>query len=92
MFRLYGYIPELKLIKKDNNEEKIIDAIAKYIHKVDHIQFTIIYNDGSSDTAYKIILSDKDFMDYIQEYVTTKKPLTRRLKKWVYTSYLKMVM
>jgi hypothetical protein len=31
-------------------------------------------------------------MDYIQEYVTTKKPLTRRLKKWVYTSYLKMVM
>ena len=81
MYKLYGYIPELKLIKKDNNEEKIIDAIAKYIHKVEHIQFTIVYNDGLGDLAYKIILSDKDFMDYIQEYVKNNKPLTRRLKK-----------
>ena len=81
MYKLYGYIPELKLIKKDNNEEKIIDAIAKYIHKVEHIQFTIVYNDGLGDLAYKIILSDKDFMDYIQEYVINNKPLTRKKVK-----------
>lgn len=81
MYKLYGYIPDLKLIKKDTNEEKIIDTIAKYIHKVEHIQFTIVYNDGLGDLAYKIILSDKDFMDYVQEYVVNNRPLTRRKRK-----------
>lgn len=77
MFKLYGYVPELKLIKTDKNEEKIIDTLAKLIHKVDRIQFMVV-----SITEYgpyvRTILSDKDFMDYIQEYVKNNKPLTRK--------------
>jgi len=81
MYKLYGYIPDLKLIKKDNNEETIIEHLGKNIHKGEHIQFMIVYNDGLGDMAYKIILSENDYLEYIQEYIKNNKPLTRRLKK-----------
>ena len=80
MYKLYGYVPELKLIKSDKNEEIIIDALAKLIHKVERIQFMIV--SMTEQGPYVItILSDRDFMDYIQEYVTTKKPLSRKRVK-----------
>ena len=81
MFRLYGYIPDLKFIKKDNNEEKIIDTLGKYISKQERIQYMIIQNNGEGDIAYKIILSEKDYLEYVQEYVKNNKPMTRRLNR-----------
>ena len=81
MFRLYGYIPDLKFIKKDNNEEKIIDTLGKYIYKQERIQYMIIQNNGEGDIAYKIILSEKDYLEYVQEYVKNNKPMTRRLNR-----------
>ena len=92
MFKLYGYIPELKFIKRDSNEEKIIETLGKCIKQQERIQYMIVRNDGEGDIAYKIILNEKDYLDYIQEYVKNNKPLTRRLKKWIYTSYLRMEM
>ena len=81
MYKLYGYVPELKCIKKDNDESKIIDILGKCINKVERIQFMIVLNEGQGDIAYKIISNEKDYLEYIQEYVINNKPLTRRLKK-----------
>lgn len=73
MYKLYGYIPNLKLIKTSIEEENIINEIEKHIYKVNHIQFLIIYNNGKSDLAYKIILTLEDFINYKNEKIKRKE-------------------
>lgn len=80
MFRLYGFIHKPELIAIKDNEEDIIKILSKIIYKNERIQYSIISNQGYGDMA-KSILSEKDYLEYIQEYVKNNKPLTRRLKK-----------
>lgn len=73
MYRLYGYVPNLKLLIVSFNEEKIIKEIEKHIYRIDHIQFMIIFNNGNGDIAYKIILNENDFEDYKNEIIKRKE-------------------
>ena len=73
MYRLYGYVPNLKLLIISFNEEKIINEIEKRIYKIDHIQFMIIFNNGNGDMVYKIILNKNDFENYKNEKIKRKE-------------------
>ena len=81
MFKLYSFIDKPTFITKKNNEEDIINILSKCIYNYDRIEYEIIKNEGFGDEAYKIIQNEKDYLEYIQEYVKNNKPLTRRLKK-----------
>ena len=41
MFKLYGYVPNLKLLKVSFDEEKIINEISKRINDVEYIVFDL---------------------------------------------------
>lgn len=81
MFRLYSFIYKPELIAIKDNEEDIIKILSKTIYKHERIEYSIVSNEGNGDLAYKSILSEKDYLEYIQEYVKNNKPLTRRLVK-----------
>lgn len=69
MYKLYGYMPEIKLLKVDFDEGKIIDKIGDLIYKVDYIHFMIVKQTEDRMIPYKVILSEKDYFDWIAEYI-----------------------
>lgn len=81
MFKLYSFIDKPTFIAKKDNEEDIINILSKCIYVYDRIEYEIIKNEGFGDEAYKIILNEKDYLEYIQEYVTNNKPLSRKRVK-----------
>lgn len=82
MFKLYSFIDKPTFIAKKNDEEDIINILSKCIYVYNRIEYAIVKNEGFGDEAYKSILNEKDYLEYIQEYVKNNKPLTRkRVKK-----------
>ena len=68
MYKLYGYIPELSFIKASFNEETIIEEINKYIYNVDYIHFLVTLQTEDRMIPYRIILTEEEFLDYIDDY------------------------
>lgn len=73
MYILYGYVPDIKLLKADFDEGAIIDEIGKYIYKVQFIHFMIVKQLEDRMTTYKTILSEKDYFDYIADYIANEE-------------------
>ena len=68
MYKLYGYVPNLKLIKASFDEGKIIRTLASYIDKFEHIHFIIIKVESDRMIPYRIVLSEDEFYDYLDDY------------------------
>ena len=73
MYKLYGYVPEIKLLKVSFDEGAIIDEIGKHIYKVQYIHFMIVKQLEDRMTSYKIILSEKDYFDYMADYIANEE-------------------
>lgn len=73
MYKLYGYVPDLRFLKADFDEGAIIDEIGKYIYKVQYIHFMIVKQLEDRMTSYKSILSEKDYFDYMAEYIANEE-------------------
>lgn len=69
MYKLYSYMPEPKLLDVDFDEGKIIDALAENIYKVEFIHFLVLLQTEDRMIPYKTILSEKDYFDWIAEYI-----------------------
>ena len=85
MFKLYGYVPNLKLLKASFNEETIIKEIEKYISKVEYIHFMIVLQLNDRMIPYRIILSKREFAEYIEDYkdnrIDKETGITRKREK-----------
>ena len=68
MYKLYGYVPELKLLKTSFDEELIIEEINKYIFTMKDIHFIIILQLNDRMIPYRSICSEEEFLEYIEEY------------------------
>lgn len=74
MFKLYGYTNKgLELLLVSFNEDKIIEKIGEYIYIVDDVHFVIIKNLEDRQVPYKTIFSEKDYIDYMEEYYLNKE-------------------
>lgn len=79
MYKLYGYVPEIKLLKVSFDEGTIIDEIGKHIYKTPYIHFMIVKQTEDRMIPYKSILSEKDYFDYMAEYIANEeKPIIRK--------------
>ena len=68
IYKLYGYVPELKLLKTSFDERLIIEEINKYIYTMKYIHFIIILQLSDRMIPYKSICSEEEFLEYIDEY------------------------
>lgn len=68
MYKLYGYVPDLKLLKTSFNERQIIEEINKYIYKVDYIHFLVVLIENDRMIPYRIILTEEEFLEYVDDY------------------------
>ena len=68
MFKLYGYVPNLKLIKASFDEGKIIRTIGEYIDRLEHIHFIIVLHLEDRTIPYRLILSQDEYYDYLDDY------------------------
>ena len=73
MYKLYGYVPEIKLLKVSFDEGVIIDEIGKHIYKVQYIHFMIVKQTEDRMIPYKSILSEKDYFDYMADYIANEE-------------------
>lgn len=81
MYKLYGYEPDIKLLKVSFDEGAIIDEIGKHIYKVQYIHFMIVLQTEDRMIPYKTILTMKDFEDYEEEFINEKEKLNEVRKK-----------
>ena len=68
MYKLYGYIPELKFLKASFDERTIIEEINKYIYNVEYIHFMVVLQTEDRMMPYRLILTEQEFLDYIDDY------------------------
>lgn len=73
MFKLYGYVPNLKLLKVSFDEEKIINEISRRINDVEYIHFMIVLQNENSMIPYRMILNEKEYIEYLEEYNKNNK-------------------
>lgn len=73
MYKLYGYEPDIKLLKVSFDEGVIIDEIGKHIYKVQYIHFMIVKQTEDRMIPYKSILSEKDYFDYMADYIANEE-------------------
>ena len=73
MYKLYGYVPDIKLLKVSFDEGVIIDEIGKHIYKTPYIHFMIVKQTEDRMIPYKSILSEKDYFDYMADYIANEE-------------------
>lgn len=79
MYKLYGYMPDIRLLKVSFDKGVIIDEIAKHIYKVKFIHFMVLMQTEDRMKPCKTILSEKDYFDFIAEYIADEeKPIIRK--------------
>lgn len=68
MYKLYGYVPDLKLLLTTFDERRVIEEINKYIYNVEYIHFLIVLQTDDRMIPYRIILTEEEFLDYVDDY------------------------
>ena len=68
LYRLYGYLNGMQLLKIDTDELKIIETIDANISMGDMIYFQIIKHENDTDEFYKGIHNFEDYLDYLEDY------------------------
>ena len=73
MFFLYGYDTSPYLIYSSSEEYNVICKLAECIDEEHCMHYSIVLRTPEQDFSYKLIYSEKDFIDYVEEYKASNK-------------------
>lgn len=73
MFYLYGYGSHPQLIDHSDNELYIINKLGECMDEENFFYYSIVLRLPEQDIAYKLIYSQMDYIEYVEEYRANNK-------------------